>query len=190
MRASFTGAQSSGKTTLLDACKEDEAFVDFDFVDEVTRKVKREYGVEINENCGDETQYLIAAEHLQNAFRKLNVWGNSPNNLLMDRCIVDGLVYTSVLRDMGKVKSAALVHMIALAEIILPRMDVIFYTEPLPVVDDGVRATNMDFHARIVREFNSYIETASVRHLDLKFISLPPVSVEERIKIIKETLEI
>ena len=85
MRVSFTGAQSTGKTTLLNKCK--EIYKDYKFVDEVTRYVRRTYDVKINEIGGTETQLYILAEHIKNHLR-------TEENLMLDRCILDGYVYT------------------------------------------------------------------------------------------------
>ena len=52
MLISFTGAQSTGKTTLLNACCNNKRFRKFHCIPEVTRKVAREQHVDINE-AGD-----------------------------------------------------------------------------------------------------------------------------------------
>ena len=85
MRVSFTGAQSTGKTTLLNKCK--EVYKDYKFVDEVTRYVRKTYDVKINEIGGTETQLYILAEHIKNHLKP-------DENLILDRCILDGYVYT------------------------------------------------------------------------------------------------
>ena len=87
---SFTGAQSTGKTTLLKLCK--ERHKNFRYVDEVTRKIKSG-GNEINNTANnyDQTQLLICEDHLRNI--------RLEGNYLLDRCIVDGYVYTRYLFD-------------------------------------------------------------------------------------------
>ena len=74
--ASFTGAQSTGKTTLLEMCMdlffgnpENDAYDSpvrdkWTFIPEVTRLIKRQYGVNINEQGTDDTQLLILNQHL------------------------------------------------------------------------------------------------------------------------------
>ena len=99
MRVSFTGAQSTGKTTLLNKCK--EVYKDYKFVDEVTRYVKKTYDVKINEIGGTETQLYILAEHIKNHLR-------SDENLILDRCILDGYVYTKYQVLNGKVSEQVL----------------------------------------------------------------------------------
>ena len=66
---SFTGAQSTGKTTLLKELVEKNGSYPFEFVPEVTRLVMRDYGVAINEGGDDMTQMLIMTEHIRNLYR-------------------------------------------------------------------------------------------------------------------------
>ena len=86
MKVSFTGTGCSGKSTLLNLCKEyygDE----FKYVTEVTRPIARK-GFTINEKGGDETQNQIIQAHIEN---------NKLDDVIMDRCIVDGFIYTTWL---------------------------------------------------------------------------------------------
>ena len=65
---SFSGAQSTGKTTLLKAIQKAHPSGAI-YVPEVTRRLKRDYGIMINEAGGDVTQLLICADHLQNVVK-------------------------------------------------------------------------------------------------------------------------
>jgi tRNA uridine 5-carbamoylmethylation protein Kti12 len=66
MMFSFTGPQSSGKTTLLKECKKFYGSKLW-YVDEVTRLISREYGVDINESgANDVTQTLILNKEFEN----------------------------------------------------------------------------------------------------------------------------
>ena len=99
MLIGFTGAQCTGKTTLLNLLKEDLCGNKFkkasdgvyrdewNFVPEVTRKVMRE-GLSINEDGDNLTQLFILKEHLQN-----HVVASS-EKWILDRCILDGYVFT------------------------------------------------------------------------------------------------
>ncbi len=85
MKIAFTGAQSTGKTTLLNRMKHDPMFnLEFDFRDEITRRMQRK-GLSINEGGNDITQLLIMNSHIKNSLI---------DNVIMDRCALDGLVYT------------------------------------------------------------------------------------------------
>jgi len=92
---SFTGAQSTGKTTLLEHLKcKNLGNHSFEFIPEVTRLVRREYEVPINEGGDDMTQMLIMTEHIRNIYK-----GRTDNlirsvNKILDRCALDGIVYS------------------------------------------------------------------------------------------------
>ena len=80
MKIGITGAQSVGKTTLLNALRSEKLFKDYVICDEVTRRVKS-YGLPINEEGTDITQRLIMNEHIVNVF----MYGN----MLTDRTALD-----------------------------------------------------------------------------------------------------
>ena len=88
MLVSFTGAQSSGKTTLLRWFLENQQWMS---VDEVTRRI-RLTGLEINDDGSNynNTQLAISADHIQNIF----TYSDKDSNTILDSCIVDGFVYT------------------------------------------------------------------------------------------------
>jgi predicted ATPase len=147
MLISFTGAQSTGKTTLLNECCQSPAFRKFHCVPEVTRKVAREQHVDINEGGGDITQLFILNEHLRNHYIK--------GPALLDRCILDGWVYTDYLFDQGKVSLWVRDYAQQLYRKLLTQLDVIFYTDPedIPIEDDGQRSTDKNFRSDIIRGF-------------------------------------
>ena len=67
MIISFTGAQSTGKSTLLNKCKEE--FGDkFVYFPEITRQIKSELGLAINEAGDNTTQTIIITEHIKNTW--------------------------------------------------------------------------------------------------------------------------
>ena len=147
MRISFTGAQSTGKTTLLSECCNNPFFRKFHCVPEVTRKVAREQNVDINESGDDVTQLFILNEHLHNHYVK--------GDALLDRCILDGWVYTDYLYREGKVSQWVREYAGQLYDKLLPQLDIIFYTEPgdVPIEDDGQRSINRKFRRDIIRDF-------------------------------------
>lgn len=180
----FTGAQSTGKTTLLNACKEiykDE----FAFIDEVTRAVQREYNVSINEDGTDITQLLIINRHIENMMKTHDT---SKRGLMLDRCIVDGLVYTGYLALEGKVSKWVLNYAKNVLNILVPRMHKIFYTDPVDVklIDDGVRSVDLDFREKIIHIFDIVFELYDEQLMN-KVVRLKG-TVEERLEQIKMTL--
>lgn len=146
MLIGFTGAQCTGKTTLLNMCKT-KCTGGWNFVDEVTRKVKRERSVMINEDGDDLTQLFILKEHLTN-----HVVDNDDQNWILDRCILDGYVFTKWLHVQGSVERWVLDHAACLLSMLGERLDLIFYTEPEDIIieDDGERSVNKIFRDDII----------------------------------------
>ena len=136
MIISFSGAQSTGKSTLLDKCKEE--FGDkFVYFPEITRQIKSECGVAINEAGDNTTQILIVSEHIKNMLKA------SKQDSILDRCILDGLVYTMYLHfDQNKVDELVMALAIKVFIDQIDKVDVIFYPDPddVQLVDDGERS--------------------------------------------------
>ena len=69
---SFTGPQSSGKTTLLDRCKE-LLEGKWYYIDEVTRWVKRKYGININEDGPNNDQLIMLKSDISVSYTQLKL---------------------------------------------------------------------------------------------------------------------
>lgn len=147
MKISFTGAQSTGKTTLLDKCR--NQFPDFNYVDNITRDIKNA-GEEINNTAEDynQTQILILDKHLRN----LRLRGD----YILDRCMADGYVYTRYLYEQGKVNREIYNLSETLFYNYISKYDQIFYTDHVDVHlhHDGVRSTDSEFRDNIIRIYN------------------------------------
>lgn len=149
MRIGITGAQSVGKTTLLNALRSEKFFKDYAICDEVTRRV-RSYGIPINEEGTGVTQRLIMNEHIVNIFMH--------DKMLTDRTAIDGLVYTLYLHKKGKVDNKTLQYVDTVFKKLINQYSYIFYIEPeFDIVDDGERSISKEFRDEIVELFDSVI---------------------------------
>ena len=150
MLISFTGAQSTGKSTLLNKMVSDSSYRKCSFIKEVTRKVARN-GLNINEQGDNVTQLFILNEHLNN--HHLN------GNAILDRCILDGFIYTKYLHDINKVDDWVLEYSINMFKLLAPKLDIIFYTDPtdIPIEDDNIRSLNPVFRDYIINEYNNLL---------------------------------
>ena len=177
MIVSFTGAQSTGKTTLLNTLVYHNK--DVTFVEEVTRRVKRLYDVPINEDGGDVTQFLIMADHLQNLFSK-----NKSDLTVFDRCALDGVVYTRWLQLQGMVSQEVYSACCKVYDAVIDKYDVIFYTDPADVelIDDGERSVNKQFRDDIIKMFDEKLK-------ELDNVVVLSGGVEERLETVKKTVE-
>lgn len=154
MLVSFTGAQSSGKSTLLKRAKVDPVFRKWNFVPEVTRVVMRQ-GFNINESGDDTTQLFIFAEHLKNH--------HNTHDTVLDRCIIDGVVYTQYLVETGQASSWVHDYGLRLLDLLISRLNIIFYTDhDIPLVADGERSVDISFRARIINIFEQIMSRADI----------------------------
>ena len=183
MIISFTGAQSTGKTTLLNSIKDLNPYLDS--IDEVTRRIKREYNLPINEDGGDITQTMIMSDHIANIFRKYD------SDVIFDRCALDGVVYTQWLYNKGKVSKEVLQWAKKIYNTLIDKYDAIFVTSPedVPLVDDGERSVDIDFRDEIIDIFNMYIDDMKIYSREVNLFVVEG-SVEDRMKYIKNVLEV
>ncbi len=165
MRIALTGAHSTGKTTLLERLKEERIFKTYTFITEITRSVMNK-GHSINEEGGDTTQLLIMESHSSNL---------TYENSIMDRCFLDGIVYTDYLHQKGKVSLGVFEESLKLFQHNVKKYDKLFYIIPeVDLKEDGVRSSNLLFRQQIVELFEFYI---SFYRLPVIYVS---GSLEER----------
>ncbi len=175
MKIGITGAQSVGKTTLLNALRSEKLFKDYVVCDEVTRRVKS-YGLPINEEGTDITQRLIMNEHIVNVF----MYGN----MLTDRTALDGLVYSAYLYNKNQISANTLKYVREVFNKVWHSYDYVFYIEPeFEIVDDGVRSINKQFRDEIAELFEYVIEKENLSMLRVKG------SVRNRVNTILDHLE-
>jgi len=174
MRIAITGAQSTGKSTLLRYLKNDDDLKGFEFIDELTRKIAAK-GININEEGSNMSQIFTVTIHAENIVK---------DHFISDRCALDGLVYTKWLFDQGKVDKWMLDYAVGVAKEVIPRYDYIFYLPAeIPIEDDGIRSANVKFRDEIVALFEKY-----TKELGIKLIELGG-SVKDRAKLFKRVLE-
>jgi nicotinamide riboside kinase len=157
MKIGITGAQSVGKTTLLNALRSEKRFKNYIVCDEVTREIK-DMGFDINEAGSDLTQILIMQKHIANVFMY--------EDMLTDRTALDGLVYTAYLHNHSKVSRKTLTKVKAIYDKLISSYDYIFYIRPeFDIVDDGVRSVSLDFRDEISDLFEGFITELPREHV-------------------------
>lgn len=175
MKVGIAGAQSVGKTTLLNALRSEKAFKGFAICDEVTRRVKS-YGLPINEDGTNVTQRLIMQEHIVNVFMH--------DDMITDRTVLDGLVYSSYLFKKGKIDASTMKLARNVYNKVRPLYDHLFYISPeFDIVDDGERSVDLQFRNEIVETFESFIAKENIIVTRIKG------SVRERVNTIINILE-
>lgn len=180
MKIAISGAQCTGKSTLIKALFDDPEINDeFILRDETTRNLLRDKlglgALQINENGGDATQRLICAQHLINS-----VVGDT-TDVIYDRCALDGVVYTHYLYANKKVTKKTM----RIAEELFRNIeyDMVLYIPPeFPIQDDGERSINQEFQDNVVELFDHYIESY---RLPVGYLT---GTVEERVQQVKQAI--
>jgi nicotinamide riboside kinase len=174
VRIGISGAQSVGKTTLLNALRSEKCFKDYAVRNEVTRGVKA-LGVHINEHGSDISQQLIMKEHIYNLVMF--------DDMVTDRTALDGIVYTRWLHEQGKVSDECYAECSKVFHKIISQYDYMFYIRPeFPIEDDGVRSASQKWQDEIVELFDKFIQD-----FELKVINVSG-SVRERVNTILKTI--
>ena len=178
MIIAFTGAQSSGKSTLLSKMQKDKYFKSWNFEAEITRQLKEKYKLSINEDGNNFTQMITIHSHIDNYLK------NKDSDCVLDRCCLDALVYTTYLSYMKKCDEELGYYAEYICKKLISKYDIIFYTDPsIPLVDDGVRSVDVEFRNKVIQLFDFYID-----HFQPKNVVKLAGSVEERYKIIKKEI--
>lgn len=186
----FTGPQCSGKSTLLQKCKELYGNKLY-YVEEVTRLIKREHNVSINESAAaDTTQILILNKEFQNLCIDYKAKGHQA--ILHDRCLLDGLVFTEYFaeQELNKPEKDRINFHISKSlatqyfNNCINKYDHIFYPNPhdVELVDDGERSVNQSFRDSIIHKYESvWLKDNRIKNK----LTILKGSVEDRMKQIK-----
>lgn len=171
-RIAISGSHSTGKSTVINALKEIPALAKrFTFKGEILRDIKKT-GLNINEYGSDETQRLVMSKFLEYSTIK---------NTILDRCALDGMVYTAYLYEKNLVTKSTLKIAEAIFENV--RYDIRFYIAPeFEIVPDGTRSVNKEFRDRVAELFEEYMDSYKIIPVRLSG------SVEQRVSQFIETL--
>lgn len=179
-RIVFTGAQGTGKTTLLNLYRDK-----FDIViTEVVRNLAKE-GVKVNELGDCEGQERIYNEYLKLLSNK--------NSYISDRCLVDVFAYSLYLYDNARPDLKDAFSEIVtkqskkLREFFKLNPDIIICYVPIEfrVENDGFRSTNEDFR----REIDSNIKFILFDYLKHENTFTIFGDIENRTKLVDKILE-
>lgn len=137
MKVIFTGAQGTGKSTVLRMLKDKG----YPVITEVVRDLVKKEGIKINEEGNEETQKRIFNEYLR--------LFNETDDYVSDRGLIDVVAYTTVLGE--DLEDLQWVQLQILSDWMEenPDVKVIYFPIEFDIVDDGVRSTNKDFQSDV-----------------------------------------
>ena len=168
MRIGITGAQSTGKTTLVNALKELPQFKDYHFATERS-KYLRDLGIPLNTDSTLKGQTVFLAERVSELMQ---------DNLITDRTVIDVMAFTDASKSIGSLEKSLFKEY---ASNFINDYDYIFYVSPLGVEieDNGVRETNAEYRDLIDLTIQQLLKTYSNKIKNIYTISGP---VNERVK--------
>ena len=184
MLIGFSGTQCSGKSTLLQHLKDKNP--DWNIImgeDGVVRKLKKEYGITINQNGGFDTQLLITAQHVANIYK------SSKLNTMVDRCVFDSFAYalhTGCFFSSLEIKKAYELTR-DVFEMNYKKYDKIFLMNPDDVTleEDGVRSNDPEYRKQIHDCFQLILD-----HYKMDNVIVVSGTVQERLEQIKEKIDV
>ena len=166
-RIVFTGAQGTGKTTVLKEFENKGLKV----ITEVARRLASK-GVKINKD-GDEKSQTKIFKTYKELLSEISIEG-----YISDRCMVDVLAYSMYLAEHGKVSDEFVQKQKKqLAKFRIENPDIIYCYFPIEfdVVADGVRDTDEDFRAAIDHNIKAVLQEIDIQPVIIRG------SVEKRV---------
>jgi nicotinamide riboside kinase len=137
-RIGFTGSQSVGKTTLVNALKELPEFKDYHFATERS-KYLRDLGIPLNTDSTLKGQTIFLAERCTELMY---------DNVITDRTVIDVMAFTLNANSINIIDKAGFEMY---AQCLLNEYDYIFYISPegVEIEDNGVRTTDPIYRNQI-----------------------------------------
>ena len=174
MKIGLCGTMSVGKTTLVNALKNEPEFKNYTFRTERS-KYLNSMGIPLNTDSTLKGQLVFAAERAAELMQE---------NIITDRTIIDVMAFCSLSKSMSKAEKN---HINGVLWHLIKEYDIIFHIDDLsvPMEDNGVRETNKDYRLDIHQKITSKLEM--YRYMPGKVIKISGTT-KERINQIKTSL--
>jgi len=178
MKISLSGAQCTGKTTLMKQIEESGIFEDTILIKEVVRTIKERMGegFEFNKSGDFDSQEMILAEHHRNVLRH--------KSFVTDRGAFDAFAYATKNYMDGKFTFREWKIFETIFGNTQSKYDVTFYLPigMIPMEDDNVRDTDVEYQQQM---HEIYMWIAEEYGVELIILNDP---LEERFEIFKAIL--
>ena len=175
MKIGLCGTMSVGKTTLVNALKNEPEFKDYIFRTERS-KYLNSIGIPLNTDSTLKGQLVFAAERAAELMQE---------NIITDRTIIDVMVFCELSKSMSKAEKD---HINGVLWHLIREYDIIFHIDDLsvPIENNGVRETNKNYRLDIHEKISSIL--GMYRYMSGKVVTISGTT-EERIDKIKESID-
>ena len=173
MKIGFCGTMSVGKTTLVNALKNEQEFKDYKFATE-RNKYLSSLGIPLNTDSTFKGQIVFAAERSAELMQE---------NMITDRTIIDVMAFTELSNS---IDLAHKYHLNATFYHLIREYNIIFYVSPkgVKIEDNGIRETDAKYRKSIDEEIKRLLR---IYGLSTKVVELSG-STKKRIQKVKDTL--
>ena len=174
MKIGLCGTMSVGKTTLVNALKNEPEFKNYTFRTERSKHLNS-IGIPLNTDSTLKGQLVFAAERAAELMQE---------NIITDRTIIDVMAFCELSKSMSKAEKD---HINGVLWHLIREYDIIFHIDDLsvPMEDNGVRETDKDYRLAIHQEISSIL--GMYRYMPNKVITISGTT-EERINKIKDSI--
>ena len=176
MKIGLCGTMSVGKTTLVNALKNEPEFKNYTFRTERSKHLNS-IGIPLNTDSTLKGQLVFAAERAAELMQE---------KMITDRTIIDVMAFCELSDSMSEAEKQ---HISGVLWHLIKEYDIIFHIDDLsiPIEDNGVRETNKDYRLDIHQKISSIL--GMHRYMPGKVVKISGTT-EERINQVKASLSL
>ena len=174
MKIGLCGTMSVGKTTLVNALKNEPEFKNYTFRTERSKHLSS-MGIPLNTDSTLKGQLVFASERAAELMQE---------NIITDRTIIDVMAFCELSKSMSKAEKD---HINGVLWHLIREYDIIFHIDDLsvPMEDNGIRETDKKYRLDIHEKISSIL--GMYRYMPGKVVTISGTT-KERINKIKDSI--